>query len=343
MGIKERMTITDVAKILGVTPRTIMRWEKAGKISKSRRDWRGWRFYHKEDLEEIKRFFEGAYEVNGDGKTLVEVSKVMGAIMLAISIGLFSYIMGASLLNGEAVASAQSNFTTSDAVPNNAVQETDTQVNIHLDSLPPVNAAAGAITEDIKYTLGPNDIVEITVRRHPEFSGEYAINSEGKIEYKFVGDVVVEGLTKANLVERLTEILEEYIIEPEVDVTIMAYLSKVFYVVGEVGRPGKFYMRGNTITTREALVQAGLPMQTAALKGCRLIKPSQKGGNNYETFNALKLLYEGDLSENLVMQPGDVLYVPSTVMAKIIRVISPVTNITGQAAGAAARGAVLIP
>ena len=53
-----RMTITDAARKLGITPKTLMRWEKAGKIQKSKRDWRGWRFYEEPDLAEIKRFFE---------------------------------------------------------------------------------------------------------------------------------------------------------------------------------------------------------------------------------------------------------------------------------------------
>ena len=65
-----RLTITDVAKHLGVTPRTIMRWEKTGKIKRSKRDWRGWRFYMKSDLDEIKRFYESAYEYNGNGKAV---------------------------------------------------------------------------------------------------------------------------------------------------------------------------------------------------------------------------------------------------------------------------------
>jgi excisionase family DNA binding protein len=52
--MKDRLTITEIAKSLGITPRTIMRWEKAGKIKKSKRDWRGWRFYHKDDLDSIK-------------------------------------------------------------------------------------------------------------------------------------------------------------------------------------------------------------------------------------------------------------------------------------------------
>jgi len=56
------MTITETAKKIGITPKTLMRWEKAGKIRKSKRDWRGWRFYEETDLVEIKRFFETIYE-----------------------------------------------------------------------------------------------------------------------------------------------------------------------------------------------------------------------------------------------------------------------------------------
>jgi len=56
------MTITEVAKMLGVTPKTITRWEKAGKVKKSKRDWRGWRFYEEDDVVSIKEFFETVYE-----------------------------------------------------------------------------------------------------------------------------------------------------------------------------------------------------------------------------------------------------------------------------------------
>ena len=56
-----RLTITEVAEKLGVAPKTIMRWEKAGKINKAKRDWRGWRVYSPVELAEIKDFFEAVY------------------------------------------------------------------------------------------------------------------------------------------------------------------------------------------------------------------------------------------------------------------------------------------
>ena len=53
-----RMTITDVAGRIGVTPKTIIRWEKSGKVSRSKRDWRGWRVYDKTDFRKLKEFKE---------------------------------------------------------------------------------------------------------------------------------------------------------------------------------------------------------------------------------------------------------------------------------------------
>lgn len=53
-----RMTITDVAGRLGVTTKTIIRWEKSGKVKPARRDWRGWRFYDKTEFKKLKEFKE---------------------------------------------------------------------------------------------------------------------------------------------------------------------------------------------------------------------------------------------------------------------------------------------
>jgi len=319
----KRLSITDVAKAVGVTPRTIMRWEKAGKIKKSKRDWRGWRFYLEEEVDAIRKFYETAYEYEDLNGTAV--ATVKETILLLIALTGF-------LMSSSGVVYAEK-----------AVTETKTAVNIDLSKLPVAGTVSGPATEAVKYTLGPDDVILIEVRNHPEFTGQYPINSEGKIEYKYVGDVILTGLTKLQAKERITQILSEYIIEPEVDVQIVQYLSKVFYVVGEVGRPGKFYMKGDTIPVREALVQAALPTNAAAMRRCRLISPNKNGKNNYADVNVYSLLYEGDLSRNVDMKPGDVLYVPATAIAKLIQVISPVTNTVGQTAGAAVTGAALIP
>ena len=189
--------------------------------------------------------------------------------------------------------------------------------------------------DPLKYTLGPDDAVDITVMRHPEFSGVYPVNQEGKIQYKFVGDMEVVGLTKAQLEQRLRDVLSAYVKEPEVNVTVTDYRSKYFYVLGEVGAPGKYYMRAETIPVREAVFEAGLPTTAAAMRKCRLISPSYKSDPKVRSVDLYSILYGGNLKRNINMTPGDVLYVPATVMAKVIRVINPVATTVGLAGGSA--------
>lgn len=329
-----RLTITEVAKYIGVTPRTIMRWEKTGKIKRSRRDWRGWRFYLKEDMEDIRKFYESSYEyAEGEGTVMDLTKSTLIAILIFGAALSLPIICGHVYAQGDA---AQVNMAQS-----GAVTETNTSVDVNLSKIPAVTPPPAAVAEASKYTLGPDDVIEVDVRRHPEFSGKYTVTAEGKIEYKFIGDILVEGLTKVQLQERLTSILSDYIIEPEINVQIMQYMSKVYYVIGEVNRPGKFYMKGNTISVLEAMIQAGLPNQASSTRKCRLISPNIKGRAKVRYVNVYELLYGGNLKCNLDMNPGDILYIPSTVVAKVIKIIRPVSDTVSSAAGSAAAGAAL--
>lgn len=214
------------------------------------------------------------------------------------------------------------------------VVETQDAIEIHTPAMP----AKAATTNDpgakkpfdpLSYTLGPEDEVEITVMRHPEFSGKYPISLEGKLQYKFVGDIYVEGMTKKQLEDKLKEVLSVYVIAPEVDVTVTVYKSKLFYVLGEVAAPGKYYMRSENISVRDAVFQAGLPTHSAAMRKAQLITPDASGNAKIKNVDIYSVLYGGNLKKNVFMKPGDVLYVPSTVMAKVIRIINPVASTVG--------------
>lgn len=57
-----RLTISELAKMVGVTPKTIIRWEKSGKIKKPKRDWKGWRIFLEEDITHIQGLVSAVYE-----------------------------------------------------------------------------------------------------------------------------------------------------------------------------------------------------------------------------------------------------------------------------------------
>lgn len=56
-----RMTITQAALAVGVSPKTIRRWEESGKVPKAKKDWRGWRVYFPGDVEQLMFFHEALH------------------------------------------------------------------------------------------------------------------------------------------------------------------------------------------------------------------------------------------------------------------------------------------
>ena len=183
--------------------------------------------------------------------------------------------------------------------------------------------------EPLTYTLGPDDVVEITVRKHPEFSGAYVIGRDGKIQYRFVGDIPIGGLTKGQLADRIKELIAQFVIEPEVEVIILEFRSKVVYVVGEVGGPGRYFLRAENVPLREVLFEAGLPTLAAAMRRAMIIHaPEEKTPRKpkVDNVNVYALIYLGDMTRNVPIRAGDILYVPSTVFYKATRILNPMLD-----------------
>ena len=201
-------------------------------------------------------------------------------------------------------------------------QETSLEISRKKKSLPPIG-------EGEKYTLGKGDVIEIEVRAQPEFSGKFVIGPDGCIQYRFVGDIKAEGFTKEELKEMLIEKLKRYVKIPEVSITILEYRSKFVYILGEVGRPGKYPMKGDEVDLRDAIIAAGLPTPDAALRRVYVIKPDLEKPT-YKKVDLYKLLYKGILKDNLTLTPGDLVVVPATVPSEINRalgkLLSPLTR-----------------
>ena len=202
--------------------------------------------------------------------------------------------------------------------------------------LPP--AYLTGILGDGPYTLGRDDIIRISVRGQPEFSGDFIINFDGRIQYNYVGDVPIAGLTKYEVQQVIEKLIEKYIRVPSVNVQIVAYNSKVVYIIGEVGRPGKFVMRGDAIKLREAILAAGLPTHDAALGRVHVIKPDLQNPR-IRVVNMKPILYKGKLKDDVDLYPGEIVVVPSTVLSKVNDFLGSLLNPASRVASAAALAA----
>ena len=191
------------------------------------------------------------------------------------------------------------------------------------------------ILGDGPYTVGRDDVIHVEVRNQPEFSGDFPVGFDGRIQYNYLGDIAIAGMTKYEVQQVLEQLLQRYVRVPTVNVTIVAYNSKVVYIIGEVNRPGKFIMRGDAIKLREAILAAGLPTNDAALGRVHVIKPDLNHPL-VRVINMKTILLKGQLKDDVDLFPGEIVVVPSTVLSKVNRflgsLLSPITHVASVAA-----------
>lgn len=191
------------------------------------------------------------------------------------------------------------------------------------------------IGEGSDYTLGIDDVVTIIVRNQPDFSGRFVVDPEGNIQYNFVGDIPAIGRTKEELKVEIMERLKKFVRYPEAAVMISDYRSKHIYVFGKVNRPGKYAMKGNKITVKEAMVAAGLPTDDAALGRVYVIRPSEfteTGEAEKMKVDVKQLLRSGDSAEDFFLEPGDTIIVNQRYYDKFVNNFSRLVGPLFQAA-----------
>ena len=126
------------------------------------------------------------------------------------------------------------------------------------------------------YSLGSGDRLEIVVFRHPDLSGEFALDGDGYLALPLLGEIAAGGLTTSQLEEAIETQLkaDDLLVSPHVGVQVATYRS--FYVVGEVGAPGGYeYRSGITVISAVALAGGYTPRAdrssaTIGRGGCRL-------------------------------------------------------------------------
>ncbi len=186
------------------------------------------------------------------------------------------------------------------------------------------------------YVVEPPDIIVVEVLEAlpgRPIQGERLVRPDGKISLGFYGDVYVAGLTtdeiKAKVVLHLRDFLNDEVlglnkldvrsnkmvdVKPEesnrIFVDIASYNSKVYYVQGDVGAPGRLPITGNE-TVLDAIQYAGGLTPTASLPNIRLVRPAPPGACCEQKLpvNLAAITNGGDPTTNYQMMPGDRLVV----------------------------------
>ena len=157
-----------------------------------------------------------------------------------------------------------------------------------------------------EYRLGSGDILSFGVWGYEDLQvKELAIRPDGKVSFPIIGEVNVMGKCVGQLTDQLTEGLSHYIYNPKVTVNIIKPRTTRVYVLGEVIKPGLYEIEKQH-NLLDAIGIAGGYTKNAAKKQVMILRKEQR--SNPIKVNLLNILKNGDMSQNYVLNEGDVVY-----------------------------------
>ena len=177
----------------------------------------------------------------------------------------------------------------------------------------PTPTAAENKGTDSNYIIGPGDTLEVFVWRNSELSVTVPVRPDGKISTPLVEDMVAVGKTPPQLARDMEKVLSEYVREPKVNiiVTTAASAYSLVKVVGQVQHPSALpYREGMRVL--DAILAVGGLTQFASGNRARIVRVE----NGKETVIHVKvadLVNSGDVKQNELLKPGDVLVVPQSI------------------------------
>jgi polysaccharide export outer membrane protein len=185
-------------------------------------------------------------------------------------------------------------------------------------------AAMAATAGDLEYTIGPEDLLQVTLFDIENREGDpqrllVRVSSSGAVALPYVGEVQAAGVTPIQLEEQLKAVYRRYIREPQIAVLVREYQSYRVSVVGYVKQPRVLELRGRK-TLLEAIALCG-GITDDASKSIRLTRPTPEGQTS--VLVDLDTIATGmDPAANLVLLPGDVVSVPKAGMFYVEGVVS---------------------
>jgi polysaccharide export outer membrane protein len=159
------------------------------------------------------------------------------------------------------------------------------------------------------YAIGVGDVLEISVWKNPELGVTTPVRPDGRISVPLLGDVQASGMTPLALRENLADRFKEFVTAPGVSVVIKEINSRKVFVTGEVKTPGAYDLQPRTKLMQVVAMAGGLTPY--AKKKVIVLRDSRDGRNDRRYEVDLDAIVSGKRpSDNLVLQPGDTIWVP---------------------------------
>jgi len=172
-------------------------------------------------------------------------------------------------------------------------------------------------TRDSRYKIQPGDTFDITFDLSPEFNQTgVAVQPDGFVTLHGVGDIKVQGQTVPQLTETLRKVYSKILNDPAISVVLKDFQRPYFVADGQVARPGKYELRGDTTLT-EAIAMAGGFLDSAKHSQVVLYRRVDDNWTSAQIIDVKKMEADHSLREDPFLHPGDMLFVPKNTLSKV--------------------------
>jgi polysaccharide biosynthesis/export protein len=172
------------------------------------------------------------------------------------------------------------------------------------------------------YKLGPQDIISVEVFNQPRYSRSgITVPPSGRVSLSLIpGGVFVNGKTVDEVAKVIKKHYDEYIIDPQVSVSLDKASSYRYSVIGDVGAPG-IRLMSHRMTVTEAIAEAGGVLSTGAKSKVYVLRRQPTTGVLAQIPVNVSAVYKGKVPDNTFLQPGDQIVVPGNKMKKVREIL----------------------
>jgi polysaccharide export outer membrane protein len=167
-----------------------------------------------------------------------------------------------------------------------------------------------------EYKIQIGDQLDIKFFYNPELNEQVIVRPDGRISLQLVHEIIATGLTPSELTDFLTKKYAPELKKPEITVIVRSFGAYKIYVDGEVTKPGIFSLVGFT-TVLHAISQAGGMKDTARASEVVIIRRGEGNKPLISSVNLNKVIDGTDMSQDIALQPFDIVYVPKSAIANV--------------------------
>jgi polysaccharide export outer membrane protein len=166
------------------------------------------------------------------------------------------------------------------------------------------------------YTIGRQDLLEVSVFDLEELNQTVRVSDDGSITLPLLGRLAVAGLTRAELETLIAGLLEErFVRDPQVTIFVRDYESRKVAVSGAVRNPDTYEMLGDKTLLEMISLAGGLEGDLS--KEIVIFRRAGDGVTERVAVDLERLVYEADPALNLTVRPGDIIYVPEVERVRL--------------------------